>query len=217
VAEIEEIVDPGIRARVKRELAELRARDPRLVTPAKAFADAGNHPRITTPSGRVIPIHRVRIQRSVNARAIGSGPSLRHVAPGSNHHMALVAVLDSAGNERRWEAHVVTRLEAIDRWRHSEPVVQHAWGEGRRFLFSLTSGDSIRLDVGDGTRSVCIVRTVSGNQIEVTRANDARKAPDIRKAGRAGGRLRFGIEALRRARCEKVNVGALGDVTVARD
>lgn len=215
--EIEEIVDPGARARVRARLDELRARDPRLAKPAKAFADPANHPVIETSDGRRIPIHRARIRKAVRPVAIGRGASVRHVAPGSNHHMAFVAVLDEQGNEVRWEGHVVTRLEAIERWRRSEPVVQRDWGVGRRFLFALTSGDSIRLQLADRGETICTVRTVSGSNIEATIHSDARTVTQIREAGKAGGRLRFGVEALRAAQCRKVNVGVMGEVTVAGD
>ncbi len=215
--DIEEIVDAGIRERVRAQLAQLCAADPKLSEPQKAFADAGNHPVIDTASGRRVPIHRVRIRKTQNSVCIGSGPSLRHVAPGSNHHMAIVAVLDGQGAVNRWESHIVTRLEAMDRQRKGEAVIARDWGANHRFVFSLRSGDSVQLDVGNGERAVCVVRAISGKRVEVTRASDARTQTDVRKAGKAGGRLILGCEALRSAGCEKVNVDPMGVVAVAHD
>jgi CRISPR-associated endonuclease Csn1 len=216
-SDLDLIADPVLQERVRARLEELGKRDAKLADPKRAFADASNHPFIEAASGRRIPVHRVRIRKSVRAVAIGTGPGLRHVAPGSNHHMAVVAVLDDLGATQRWEAHVVTRLEAMGRLRRGDPVVRREWGPKRKLCFSLTSGDTVRLDLGDGAPAMCLVRTVSGSQVELTRVNDARPATEIRKAGKEGGRLRFGIDALRQARCEKVDVMALGDVIVARD
>jgi len=216
-ADLDLIVDPVLRKRVRAQLVELAQRDAKLADPRRAFADVSNHPFIETASGRRIPVHRVRIRKRVSAVAIGHGPSLRHVAPGSNHHMAVVAVLDERGAALRWEAHVVTRLEAMDRWRRGEPVVRRAWGPKRALRFSLTSGDSVRVDLGGAQPEVCLVRTVSGSRVELTRATDARSATEIRKAKKDGGRLELRIDALRTRRCEKVNVMPLGDVIVARD
>jgi CRISPR-associated endonuclease Csn1 len=215
--DLDHIVDPVIRQRVKEQFEKLRKQDSKLGTPEKAFKDAASHPVVETATGRRVPIHRVRIRRRESVVPVGSGPRVRYVKPGSNHHMAIVSVRDEAGSEKRWEAHVVTRLEAIESWRRGEPIVQRDWGPGKRFLFSLRSGDSVRLGLEDGNRHVCVVGAVSGSTIEVKLASDARTATEIRRAKRAGGRRTFGADALRKAGCEKVNVSAMGDVAVARD
>lgn len=215
--ELESIVDSGIRDRVRRQLAALQARDPTLSTPAKAFADARNHPIIETRSGRRIPIHHARIKKTVAAVPIGAGVTRRHVSPGSNHHMEIVAQMGADGRIARWESHIVSRLEAMDRWRSGRPIVQRLWGDDRQFLFSLSPGDSVRLQIEPQCPAIYVVNVISGAQIEVTQASDARSKSEIRKLGKQGGRLRLGVEALRMANAQKVTVSPMGDVAVARD
>jgi CRISPR-associated endonuclease Csn1 len=215
--DLKAIVDSGIRERVRRQLDALKARDPKLASPAKAFADVRNHPIIETKSGRRIPIHHVRVRKTVTAVPIGTEATRRYVAPGSNHHMEVVAKLDSDGNCVRWDGHVVSRLEAMERWRSGVPIVRTAWGSDGTFQFSIASGDSLRLDLGIGQPALCVVNTVWGNRVEVTRCEDARSKSEIRHLGKEGGRLRFGVEALRRAKAQKVSVSPMGDVAVARD
>jgi len=139
--EVNRILDP----RVKK--AVLDALDGK---PAKtAFKDRENHPRLETKNGQSIPIHRVTVEPKIkNTVSVGSKGAPRHIAPGSNHHMAVVAVLNEKGEEIKWEGHVVTRLEAIQRKSRKEPVIQQIWGDTEKslkrvFKFSLRSGDTI--------------------------------------------------------------------------
>jgi hypothetical protein len=131
--------------------------------------------------------------------------------------MEIVAQVSPAGDVARWESHIVSRLEAMDRWRSGRPIVQRVWGDRRQFLFSLSPGDSVRLEIEPQRPAIYVVNVISGNRIEVTHASDARSKSEIRKLGKEGGRLLLSLEVLRRANAQKVSVSPMGDVVVARD
>ena len=207
IHEVEDIVDPIIRARVKAVLDE-KGGDPK-----KVFSVAANLPALRTRDGRTIPIRKARIRKSQNMVAIGKGPTQRYVAPGSNHHMAIVAKVDSEGNDREWEGVLVSRLEAAERARRRVPVVQREWGEGRVFRFSLAPGEMFTLEDGNG-KGLYIVRSISQNRVEFVKANDARKKVDIKAAKHW---LTHPPSVLFRKRCQKVSVGYLGDIVPAND
>ena len=96
--EIESIVDERVRKVVQDKLKDLGG------DPKKAFADANNHPYMKAHDGRIIPIHKARIREAISVISLGEGGATRYAAPGANHHMEIVAVVDSQGNEKRWEA-----------------------------------------------------------------------------------------------------------------
>ena len=136
----------------------------------------------------------------------------RWVAPASNHHMAFY---ESASG--RWAVDVVTRLEAHRRKREGEPIVRLDRGDGSRFLFSLRSGDTMRLKGDDGQPMFVVVRSVSGTVVEAVSANDARPAQEVRKAGAAAGRYMFSPASLQRKCAERVDISPIGEITVAHD
>ena len=127
--------------------------------------------------------------------------------------MAIVGVLAPDGAVAKWEAHVVTLLEAVLRRKRGEPIVQKDWGEGRSLLFTMRSGDAIQIELdGHDKPQVCVVNTVSGTRMEAKLANDARSATDIRKAGVAGGRLVFSLKKLHASGACRVSIDQLGRV-----
>lgn len=210
--EIENIVDPQIRKLVQDKLAELGG------DPKKAFADPANHPFMTAHDGRKIPIHKARIRKTMTALPIGQGPRRRYVASASNHHMAIVAILDQDGNDKKWEGHLVSRFEAHQRFRRGEPIIQKEWGEGKRFVFSLAPGEMFKARVEQDERTYT-VRSISGSNVEFVHVNDARKKLDIKKGvGPKGkGWLVRSVNVLRQLGARKVRVTYLGDIVEIHD
>lgn len=148
----------------------------------------------------------------------------RHVNLGSNHHMEIVAVLDSDGNETKWEGAVVTLYEACRRRQARQPVVCLDHGPGKRFKFSLAGGEVIELDEPDDSRALFVVRTISQEaprdgaqslqKVEFVRINDARQKKEIRDTG---GWLTRSPNRLMELHCRKVQVDPLGEVHPAHD
>ena len=177
-SEINRIIDP----RVKKAVTD--ALDGK---PAKtAFKDRKSHPRLETNSGQSIPIHRVTIEIKTKTVPVGSKGAPRHIAPGSNHHMAVVAVLDDKGEEIKWEGHTVTRLEAMQRKSRGEHVVQRGWentekGQRRVFKFSIRDGDSIQIGNGE-KKGLWLLCGVSGSRLQLRKNTDARMKKDIVEA-----------------------------------
>ncbi len=206
--EIENIVDPTIRKLVKAKLDE-KGGDPK-----KLFAAEANLPRLQTKDGRQIPIRKARIRKAVSGLAIGRGSRVRYVAPGSNHHMEIVAELDKDGNERKWVGHLVSRFEAAQRVRRGEPVVRKDWGVSARFLFSLANGEMISVSRDGGPKTLCVIRGIAEDCVDFVDARDARKKDDIRRAKQWG---RSRVNPLRKLGCQKVTVSYLGEVRMAND
>lgn len=206
-SEVTQIVDAEVRKLVQAALEDSGR-------PAKdTFKDEAEHPVLTRRDGSTQPIHRVRTRKRQKAVPVGKKGQARHVAPGANHHMAIVGVLGADGAVAKWEAHVVTLLEAVLRRKRGEPIVQTDWGEERELLFTMRSGDAIQLSLeGQGEPQVCVVGTVSGSTVEAKLANDARAATEIRKAGAAGGRMRFSTKKLQDVSAERVTIDQLGRI-----
>lgn len=210
--EVDQIVDDRVRDLVK---AKLNGGDPK-----KVFADAANFPAFHTRKGDVVPIKKTRIQKSVNTIAVGTKRSPRYVAPGSNHHMAIVATLNQAGEETKWEGHLVSRFEAMQRLRRGEPVVQRDWGADRRFKFTLAGGDMIRITQPDKPEAIYVIRGISQNQkgavrIDFAHINDARMKKDIIAAKDWG--IITTMDHLRTRNADKVSVSPLGEVRPCHD
>jgi hypothetical protein len=171
---VEHIVDSAVRQAVQEHVAA-RGGDKRCL------ANDDDPPRLPGKDGTLgNPIRRVRIRVSDSVVPVGDGARQRFVLPNSNHHMAIVALLGPAGNPVKWEGHVVTRLEAARRAARGEPVIQRDWGSGRRFCFSLASGDMVRMTIDDGD-TVFLVRAVSGERLTLAPGTDARPVTLVRK------------------------------------
>ena len=204
-SEVNRILDP----RVKKSVIE--ALDGK---PAKTvFKDRKDHPKLVTKSGDKIPIHRVTVEPKVKKTVeVGSKGAPRHIAPGSNHHMAVVAVLNDKGEEVKWEGHVVTRLEAIQRKSRGEPVIQRVWedtdkGLRRVFKFSIRCGDSIQMK-GDH-EGIWLLCGVSGTRLQFRNNTDARLKKDIVTAKEW---WRPCINTLRNSEFQRITVLPTGNV-----
>ncbi len=207
--DIENIVDPRAREAVLQRLKELGS--------VKALQTVGvDPPYLKTNDGRRIPIRRVRVGKALTTTQVGAGIRARHVAPNNNHHMEIVAEIDTAGKEIRWSGLPVSRLDAAERRRKGEAVVKREHGpEGEeRFKFSLMNGDTIEIPNGE-RQGLYVVRSVwAEGPLTLVRVNDARKMSDIR----ATKQVWFpSADTLRELDCRKVVVDVLGRVHPAND
>lgn len=204
----QDIVDASVRAAVIAKIEELGGGGNKL---------QDNWPHLLTRKGKLIPIRRVRIRKSQSVVPLGSAANPRHVIPGSNHHMEIVADLDIHGQPNRYRGIAVSMLEAVERKRQGLPVVQRDHGPGRRFICSLSEGDMIqaRREPHD---QACIwkVRGVRANgTVILSPATDARKKDAIaadRKIWDTSVNTVFSRDPAR-----KVLVTHLGEVQPAND
>jgi CRISPR-associated endonuclease Csn1 len=207
VNEVKAIVDPHVRAAVEAKLSELGG------DPKKAFTKKENHPSLTTRDGRSLPVHKVRIRKSLSTFTVGKGPRRRQVVPASNHHMEILEVTDKRGNVK-WEDIIVDQYTALQRLRRREPIVQRDHGEGKRFVMSLAPGDLLELDGEQETRELCVLRSISKNDFMYARVNDARTKKDIMASGDWG---RASLAKLRGRLAQKMVITSLGEVRRAND
>jgi CRISPR-associated endonuclease Csn1 len=203
-SDVASVADPALRATVSQAMAAKAS--------LQSISTAGG-PQVH-PS-RPDRVRRLRVAADRTPVPLEARKGRRWVAPASNHHMAIYEVVE--GTSRRWQAEVVTRLEAHRRKRFGEPIVRRDRGDGSRFLFSVRSGDTMRLKGEDGQPMFVLVRGVSVGVIEAIAANDARPAQEVRKAGAAGGRMKLTPSGLLRRGAERVDVSPIGEITVARD
>lgn len=201
------IVDPAVRRAVETKLLEVGG-------DAKKLED--DPPTLRARDGRQIPIRRVRVRETVTVAPVGAGAGRRYVKPGTNHHVAIVAVRDRKG-KTKWEARPVSLLDAHRRRDAAgrPPIVQRDFGPDADFVMSIVPGDA--LVVNDGGETICFVTSVSEKQCELRRHTDARKIADVQKAGKAGGRLALTIGKLQEMGARKVRVTHLGDIVPAND
>lgn len=135
------------------------------------FADSSLHPMLQTKKGGLIPVHKVRLSTGEKARAIGGGPTLRHVTStkGSNHH-AVIERLPSG----KWADKIVS-LSDIKR---GTPVPKrpHAGAS-----FTLAAGDFVLLTV-NGEQRLLRVTKISAGQIAMISHSDGRSSDEIKAA-----------------------------------
>lgn len=207
--EVENIVDPVVKALVKQQLKKLDG------TAKTCFADPQNHPLIKTKTGKKIPIHRVRIRtNSETIQRIGADFNNRFVESKTNHHMEIYEVTRDKQGKVVWETCVVSMLEAHRRLKENEPVIKRDHGINTRYLFSLAKGDIIELDgLENQTRALYVVKIVpQSKQIYFIPINDARKPSEIGKNG-----LTAVPESLHKRNCEKKFITPLGEVRNANN
>ena len=209
------IVDPAVRKLVQEKFKLLGG-----IKPDKVFAEPANHPSFQVADGRQIPIHKVRIRASERPRTIGKGARERHVASGknTNHHTVVVALLDEAGNEIKWQHHVVERItvgKRLDREARDNgtEVVQREWGPQARFKFTLCAGDALLASNDKGVNVLYRVASISQDEIQLWEQCLANPTKEHRTALN---RIRT-VEHLRKRNAQKVMVLPLGDFVSASD
>lgn len=212
--DIENIVDPAIRETVRAKAAQFGG-DLKKWTPTEGNED---WPLLKTKTGKEIPIKRVRIKKALAVETIAKGERTRHVALSSNHHVAVFAVLDERGKEKRWDSLALSLFDAMERKRNGQPVVQTSYPEAEEcvFKFSLMGGDTLLLHRDcDHKKDICNasvwrLRTIASNgQLALVRVNDARLKTDIQKAGDW---WLPRVEALRKLDAVKVVIDSLGRI-----
>lgn len=215
--QLEKIVDPAVRHAVREKLKAVG-------DPKKLESDP---PRLTTRTGREVPIRRVRLRAKPAAglRAVGSG----NVDDTSKHHIALFLGRDKKGRDR-WLGDVVSRFVALRRQAacHCGPGERCDCVVRRRsekdpeaeFLFSLMGGDTVEMATAPGgsATDVYVVRTISEAsngiiELDFVRISQAAEVTDLKKAGEWVRITRMN-ELLERA-CRKVTVDSLGRIRSA--
>jgi len=185
--DIENIVDPVVREAVEAKAAQLGG-DLKKWTPSEGSED---WPLLKTKTGRQVPIKRVRIKKSLGVETIGKEERTRYVALSSNHHVAIFALLDEQGREKRWESEIVSLLTAMERRRQHLPVIQTrlAAVPEAAFKFSLMWGDTLLLHKDcEHAKNICKpsfwrVRSIwEQGTLTLVRINDARQLNEIRGA-----------------------------------
>jgi hypothetical protein len=164
----------------------------------------------------------VRIKKALGVETIAKGERTRHVALSSNHHVAVFALLDERGREKRWEPEIVSLLAAMERKRQQRPVIrtQLAGVPGATFKFSLMWGDTLLLHKEcDHSKNICKpsfwrVRSIwESGQLTLVRIADARLLSEIRSAKDS---LFPAADALRKLDAIKVVIDSLGRIHEAR-
>ena len=211
--DIEKIVDPTVRELVLQKLNALGG-DP------KAFSNENELPYMRSKDGsRLVPIRKARYRKSVSVLSLGkSEKTQRHVAPGNNHHMEIVAVLDKDGNETKWEGVIVSMYEAYQRRRRKEPVICRDHGPDKRFKFSLALKEYFTMPDENGKEQLYIVRVLSQDRngaksVSSKLHTDARPSTEILKTKG----LIHNANTLMEKVIQKVFVDVLGEIHPAND
>jgi CRISPR-associated endonuclease Csn1 len=176
-------------------------------------------PYVTTKSGQIIPIRKARIRKNVGTMTLAPTTAKeRHVAPGNNHHIEIVAILDKDGKETRWEGTIVTMFEAYQRKRRKEQIVNRNHGKGKKFKFSLGLNEYFMMKDSKGIEQLYVVRVISQDQkgaksISSKLHTDARPSKEIL----ATKGLIHNVNTLKDKGIHKVFVDALGKIHPAND
>ena len=205
--EIGNIVDNRVRKCVKAHLERFGG------DLKKALGDETNHPYFKTSDGRIIPIHKARIRKKEATIAVGAAEKLRHVSPGSNHHMEVVAILDAQGNEVEWEFRLVSLYEATQRVHAGKRVVQREHERDKKFKFSIAKNEYLMMEIEPGKAALYRVVSISDNDIEFHLHSDARLTM---VKGRKRVRIRS-PRAMQGVKARKVAVDPLGNILPAND
>lgn len=206
-SDLARIVDPAVRAAVMAKVESLGG------DPKKAFADSKNHPHLVAKDGRLIPIHKVRLRTTEGTREIGHGQRRRFVMTGANNHLEVFEAKDKKGAPY-WDGRVVSLLDAAGRINRKESVVNKVW-EDRKFLFTISGGDTFSMKDMDGKEAYFRARSITTagpkgreyQQISFSPLNDARTKDAIQAAGAW---KRMILDPLRRAGLKKVSLDPLG-------
>lgn len=116
------------------------------------------------PSG--IPIKKVRITKpELTIQPIRAGrPDQAYVKPGSTHHLCIFETQDNGKPKR--EAVFVTMLEAMNRLKRREPVIQrtHPTKPDARFIMSLSTRELVLLEINGNDELFCYHTAASTTQ-----------------------------------------------------
>lgn len=206
---IEEIVDPVVRAAVREALD---GGDPK-----KVFADDSHLPVLKGANGTEQVVRRARIRVSAKALRLGAR-GMRFVSLRDNHHVEFVEYHGKKG--LTWAEVVVNRFEALQRKARKQPIYQRDHGPGKRYLFSLAIGDVVAL-TRDGVEERWLTRCLSAGNYEFVQLTEARMKKDLKVETKRSNRGETdgpppilnprSANALREMKCRKIVLDALGD------
>lgn len=208
------IVDPRIRGLVQTKVSQLGGDQTKL---------EHDPPVLVTRKGKHVPIRKVRIRDVKSVTRVAVSPRDRYVATNENHHVAILAELDRSGEEKRWDGELVTRLEAMRSKQREQPSLKKSYGIRPEVSFKFTLMGRDIVELNDPTsptgRSLFIVRTISEDKrgyvkVELSGSRDARLKKDIQGSG---GWISKSPNELRKLKCRKVIIDALGQVRNAND
>jgi CRISPR-associated endonuclease Csn1 len=154
-AMVEDIVDPVVREIVKKHIEE-------------KGADFWKEPVYmkTTKSSKKVPIKKVRlynVAKNVIPIKDSSGQPYRYVEPGSNHHIEIFEYTDKKNQVKR-DGKVITMFESVQRSRRGEPVIKKDYGDGKKFVCSLSINEMFMIELDGGTKELHRVQKISSNQ-----------------------------------------------------
>jgi CRISPR-associated endonuclease Csn1 len=205
--EIERIRDATIRELVVAQLKE-NGIDAGRGRKADAKAIKAALVNLKMPSG--VPIRKVRITKpELTIQAIRTGgPHQVYVKPGSTHHLCIFE-WDEKGKKKR-DAVFVTMLEAMNRLKRGEPVVQrtHPDRPDAKFVMSLSSREMV-LANWKGEEKLLTFKTAASTQGQIYFAEhtDARRSSDQTKY----------VATANSLHARKVTVDPLGRIRWAND
>jgi len=175
LAMIEDIRDTAIR-----DLVVRRLKDRHIEFGRGSKGSIGKdvwQPQLAMPSG--IPVKKVRIiKRDDTIQSIRGGTA--YVKPGSIHHLCIFEWAEKG--KRKRDAIFVTRLEAINRIKRKEPIIQriHPQRPDARFVMSLSPGEMVLAKFKDKEILATLVTSVSTEKkMRFVAHTDARKSTDV--------------------------------------
>jgi len=179
--EVERIRDATIRQIVVSALADAGIDVGRGKKPdAKKMKEALS--KLKMPSG--VPIRKVRLTKPEQTiQPVRAGrPDQAFVKPGSTHHLCIFEFTENGKTKR--DAVFVTMLEAMNRLKRREPVIQRTHPErpDSRFVMSLSAREMLLANWKDGERLLTF-KTASSTQGQIWFAEhtDARKSADYKQ------------------------------------
>jgi len=134
------------------------------------------NPELTMPSG--IPIKKVRIvKRDETIQPIRGGTA--YVKPGSTHHLCIFEWTEKGRKKR--EAIFVTMLEAINRIKRKESIIQktHPFRPDAKFVMSLSRGEMV-VGLKGGVDGLFVFNTAASTsgQMWFVRHTEGRKSSE---------------------------------------
>lgn len=203
--EVDQIVDPCIRERVRLQIGHCGGNIKKLEF---------DPPILPTVDGREIPIRKVRIVIAEQPRALSDGMRKRHVIGDEYHHFEVFSRTDPRTGKSKWTFAPVTIQDAMERVRDKRPVVVREHGPGTEFAFSIAKGDTLEITDGEQPRLVVVqALEAKGSRIGCKEIRDSRPYSAAKR-----NRLLICIQPLMtQYRCRKVTVLPLGDLRPCHD
>lgn len=162
-AMVEDIRDAGIRRLVMERLARFGVKTGRGAT-ARIPKEAWKEP-ILMPSG--VPVKKVRIiKRDETIRPLRQGQPA-YVKPGSTHHLCIFEYMENG--RPRYEAVFVSMLEAMERIKARQPIIQrtHPKRSDARFIMSLSAREVVLVTI-DGRQGLYRFDTAASTTEQMT-------------------------------------------------